>query len=331
MRAIKILVFLALTCLCASRSFAMDLAAHPEVQRYIQTISDKYNFDPAQLSDWFNQIDYLQIKFISKPASAKAQPYYAYRNLLITPARVRAGVAYWQQHRTDLLAAQQRYGVPATVIVGILGVETTYGTNMGTYSAFRALASEAFQNQRRSAFFTNELTEYLLLCREQGWHPLTVRSSYAGAIGMPQFMPSSYRQYAVSTGRFRKNADLLHNDQDVIASIAYYLRAKGWQPNQPVALRAQASSQNAARFMDRSDAPLRLAQWQQHQVTALQKADSRLAAYPIMLQGENGIERWLAFKNFSVIKSYNNSTDYAMTVYQLGNIIATTAEKNLQG
>lgn len=326
MRTIKILVCLLFTSFYVHASFAIDLSARSDIREYIQTISQKYHFDQAQLTSWFNQIELFKptIRKIKKPG--KPTPFYVYRNAIVTPARIRAGVAYWQKHRKTLEAAEKHYGVPARIIVGILGIETTYGKDTGHYSAFQGLATIAFSHPQRRGYFTAELTQYLLLCREHHWNPLAIRSSFDGGLGLPQFMPSSYREYAVSASNNRK-PNLLTNNQDAIFSIANYLRAKGWQPGKPIAIRAKVIHENAAAIKSDGKPNFTLLELQHHGLIPTQKVPNNLKAGVLFLQYPDGIQKWLSFKNFSVIKTYNNSTNYAMTIYALGDAIAAVVTK----
>jgi len=330
MKKLKLLLPLLFFYFYTSCSFAIDLGARPDIQAYIQNISQKYNFDQAELTSWFNQTDFLKVtvaKVQHKPT--QPTPFYAYRNAIITPERVKAGVAYWEQHKEALLAAEARYGVPVEIMMGILGIESGYGANTGHYSAFQGLATLAFNHPSRRAYFTSELTSYLLLCREQGWDPLRVQSSFDGGLGLPQFMPSSYREYAVKT-RENGGKPNLFEDDDAIASMGNYLRAKGWQAEQPIAVRAKVIAKKGAHSVNAEDIPamLTLAELkQQHGLVPFQSIPPDLKATVLSVQERYALEHWLSFHNFHVIKKYNNSTNYAMTVYELGNVICGKTKK----
>lgn len=328
MKTIKIFLCLLFVSFYANSSFAIDLSTRPDIQEYIQTISQKYHFDSAQLTTWFNQIELLKptIQKVKKPG--KPTPFYVYRDLIVTPARIRAGTAYWQKHKKTLALAEKRYGVPAKIIIGILGIETTYGKDTGHYSAFQGLATLAFEHPQRRDYFTTELTQYLLLCREHNWNPLTIRSSFDGGLGLPQFMPSSYREYAVSANSHKK-PDLLTNDQDAILSIANYLHAKGWQPKKPIAIRAKVIDKHAAATVQSNGTPsFTLTELQQHYgLIPTQKVPKNSKVGVLSLQYPHETKLWLSFRNFSVIKAYNNSTNYAMTIYTLGNVVSAAMKK----
>jgi membrane-bound lytic murein transglycosylase B len=312
-----------------TQAFAIDLGRRPDIQAYIQMLSQQYGFDQAQLTSWFNQTEFLKLAVPKSQKAKKPKPFYMYRNALITPARVQAGVIYWQQHKAALLAAEQRYGVPVEVLLGILGVETTYGENTGHYSAFQGLATLAFNHPSRRPYFTSELTHYLLLCREQNWNPLLVRSSFDGGLGLPQFMPSSYRMYAVSAHGGKPN---LFDDDDAIASMANYLRAKGWQAEQPIAIRAKLINKQRIRAMQAAASKkTTLAEIKQrYGLMFPQNMPAGLTAAILPLQHPRQLEYWLGFENFSVIKKYNNSTNYAMTIYQLGSVIRSNSRPGFE-
>lgn len=305
-----------------SNANAIDLRFHPNIRAYILKTSKQYNFSRAQLTLWFNQARFNKapVSKVSKPAEANA--WYSYRDYFVTQEHINKGVRFWQENAKTLAAAERRYGVPASVVVAIIGVETDYGKNKGKYSVMNTLTTLAFHQHRRSAFFQSELTQYLLLCREQGWDPSAIKGSYAGAIGFPQFMPSSYRRFAVDYNQDGK-IDLLHNNADAIASVSNYLNHFGWKTHQPVAVRARIT--NAAKYQrfaqKEFNKKLPLQKLTHHGISASQKLSPRLDASVVNLKDRDGIQYWLTFNNFNVIKRYNSSTNYAMAVDMLSNKI----------
>lgn len=324
MKKLTLILSLLMACFYTQVCCAIDLSRRPDIQTYIQTISQKYHFDQVELINWFNQTDFLKVTIAKVHKPVKPTPFYVYRNAIITPVRIKQGVAYFAEHREALLAAQKNYGVPVEVMLGILGIETGYGVNTGHYSAFQGLLTLAFNHPSRSHYFTSELTSYLLLCREQGWNPLLVQSSFDGGLGLPQFMPSSYREYAVNAAQDGEQPNLFEDD-DAIASMGNYLRAKGWQANQPVAVPAKVMKKQGVRAIPQEgvSAMMTLAELKKlYGVVPQQKnLPDTLKAGVLSLQMQHGLAYWLFFENFSVIKKYNNSSNYAMTIYQLGNII----------
>ena len=263
------------------------------------------------------------LEAISRPAE-KAKPWYDYRKIFLTPKRIDEGVEFYRQHRETLHRAEAKTGVPASIIVAIIGVETHYGRIMGSYRVLDALATLAFDYPRRSEFFTSELRNYLILTREQGMDPAVLKGSYAGAMGYGQFMPSSYRSYAVDFDA-DGTADIWDNPVDAIGSVANYFKAHGWTPGATVVVPARRERDVPADMFSegRSLQP----RYTIAEVTAaglipraLVAADEEAIALDFEL--EDGHEYWLGLNNFYVITRYNHSAKYAMSVYQLSEEIA---------
>jgi membrane-bound lytic murein transglycosylase B len=294
------------------------LVKQPQVQAFIREMSDQHGFDAGQLDTWFASIELRDdiIAKITRPAE-KTKPWYAYREIFLDDRRILNGVAFWREHRAWLTQAEQRYGVPAQIIVAILGVETRYGEVTGNDRVLEALATLAFAYPKRSAFFRKELEHYLLLTREEGIDPLSLQGSYAGAMGLAQFMPSSYRAYAVDfDGDGRR--DLWHNPADAIGSIAHYLSRHDWQRGEPVAAPAQIEGNRYHRILSDDLRPqLNIAQLRQYDVSPLLAVADEQRAMLLELEGEYGLEYWLGFANFYTITRYNHSPLYAMAVYHL--------------
>jgi len=279
----------------------------PEVKNFINKMVYKHHFAKSKLVTLFNQVKIrpVVIQSVKKPLEQK--PWYAYQMLFVTEWRIRQGVAFWNKYQDVLERAEKTYGVPASIIVATIGVETKYGKNNGEYRVIDALSSIAFSESPRAPFFRNELEQFLLLAREKHLDPLKVMGSYAGAIGQPQFMPSSYRHYAVNFSGNRE-IDLSHNEADVIGSVANYYKKQGWQTNQPVAVRMRIQQQPFG-FLTHFNQP------------ALPSPTDPKAKL-IELHGYFGREYWMSYPNFDVIKRYNPSNLYAMAVYQLSYYIS---------
>lgn len=305
--------------------FALDLQKEPKVAAYLEDLSKKYQFDLADLQKLFAQVNFNAevLKKITK-AAGTPPPWNEYRNMLITPERIEKGKAFWKNHQVVLASTQSQYGVPAEIIAGIIGVETSYGDNKGKFPTIDALTTLGFQYPPRSKFFLSELTNYLLLCREQNWDPLAIKGSYAGAMGMPQFMPSSYRSYAVDYHRDGVK-NLFSNDDDVIASIGNYLQKKGWKVNQPIAVPAIKTDAKAESLFAKNKKPYSLKKLEKNGIKPAVKVSGKYPATLLVLKNKDRSEDWLAFHNFAVIKRYNSSDYYAMTVYQLGNLVKPDA------
>jgi membrane-bound lytic murein transglycosylase B len=290
----------------------------PGIPAFIDEMVAKHQFKREELQQAFSRAEYRTdvIESISKPAILR--PWVEYRPTFINPQRIEGGVQYWRKHASALKRAERKYGVPQEIILGIIGVETMYGRNAGRYLALDALTTLAFVYPRRAEFFRDELEHYLVLAREQGFDLLGIQASYAGALGIPQFMPSSYLRYAVD---FNGNGkiDIMNEPEDAIGSVANYLKQFGWRSGDPVALLSKVEDEK--RLGTVGDARPYIA-WRDVGVTLVKKHDSELPpAWLLDFTVESGKEYWLVFNNFNVIMRYNNSNFYAMSVYQLAEAI----------
>ncbi len=310
--------------------------ARPE---FVRTTAARYDVDPEWIERVLDGAEIRQsiITAMSRPAEAK--PWKDYRPIFITDARINAGRAFLAEHREALERVEARYGVPAEIIVAILGVETSYGGNMGSYPVVDAIYTLAFayprtdepgkieRENRREAFFRDELAQLFALGKETGLDITTLKGSYAGAMGWGQFMPSSYRDYAVD-GDGDGKVDLFNNLDDVFASVAnYFVEKGGWERGGPVVVRANRA-EGAADFEPEGLEPrYSLAQLAARGYTAATPAAHRadgvsLDATLLNLEGVDGPEYWFGFNNFYAITRYNISKHYAMAVYQLAEAIA---------
>lgn len=292
------------------------LLQRPEVQYFINYMvkHDQYNRSTLVSALKAAAFQPKIIESMEKPYEKKT--WDVYKGLFLTPKRVESGVAFWQDNAATLARAEKEFGVPAEIIVAILGVETQYGTRQGEYRVLDALTTLAFHYPKRAPYFTNELREYFLLCRERHISPTQFIGSYAGAIGQPQFMPSSYRNFAIDfTGNGRR--DLVNDNKDVIGSVANYFYRHGWSPNGFVAQQASYEKSGDitlnAKRADYSYAQL---------IAKGVKPQTTLAVHPqkaglIALDTQQGAEYWLAYPNFYVITRYNSSPQYALAVYLL--------------
>lgn len=300
--------------------WALDLKQAPAVSEYLHEVSRDYDFDLQQLHDWYRRVQFDRKIYeqMHQVAVSLPVPWYIYRKTRVTPLRVQGGVEFWQENHVTLSKAEKQYGVPAGVIVAILGMETNYGRDQGNYEALNALTTFAFFSPRRRDYFRNELTQFLLLSRDQGWDPLAIKSSYDGGLGMAQFMPDSYRIYAVASHPGRPS-DLFQNKQDVINSIGNYLQRKGWHRGQPIAKQAKVIDKQALKHLKQEEGEPHFT-WQElhrYGLAPVGKIPKDLPIGVLTLDGAHGAEYWLTFPNFPVIRSYNASKMYAMAVYQL--------------
>ncbi|HEV2109994.1 MAG TPA: lytic murein transglycosylase B [Gammaproteobacteria bacterium] len=296
---------------------ATGYVARTEVQQFVDAVVQKDGFDRTWVEHAIHGAHRRQavIDAITKPYEAK--PWYQYEPLFVTDPRIDGGVAFWNRENTYLQKAEAEYGVPAEVIVAIVGVESFYGRQHGGYPVIDSLTTLAFDYPPRAAFFQGELEQFLILCREQSLDPLVPMGSYAGAMGAPQFMPDSFRQYAVDFDADGKR-DIWGDWADIIGSVANYFHLHGWQQNGLIVV--PAALQNGAA----EPTPL-----QPTTVGALRAAHITLSAgvpddaeaVLVALQGEHEIHYWVGLHNFRVITQYNKSPLYAMAVVQLASAV----------
>ncbi|MCG8325299.1 MAG: lytic murein transglycosylase B [Thiotrichales bacterium] len=309
--------------------FATQVSANtrPGVDAFIDTMVSKHGFDARQLQDLFSQARVSQsiLNAISRPA--ERLPWHKYRKIFLREDRIAQGVEFWHENMHTLDRAHEEYGVPPQIIIAIIGVETLYGRVTGKYRVMDALTTLGFHYPKRAAFFRGQLEQYLLLTREQGIDPLSLKGSYAGAMGIPQFIPGSYRNYAADFDNDGK-INIWSNKVDAIGSVARYFKLHGWQNGKAVAQPATVSGQAWKSAISKDLEPdLHTGQLSGFDIvpSAGIAADAKIKL--IELEQVNGSEFWLGFENFYVITRYNHSTLYAMAVYQL----SLEIEKRFQG
>ncbi|MAZ45008.1 MAG: lytic murein transglycosylase B [Legionellales bacterium] len=307
---------------------AVGLLEDPQVQTFIDEMVDRHQFDRVVLQSIFEQAHVQDgiLKAIASPYEAK--PWYQYRPLFVTDKHVQRGVEFWKAHKESLDAAEHYYGIPPEMIVAILGIETRYGSNTGNHKVLDALSTLAFKYPPRSKFFRQELEQFLLLVKEEDLDLFDLKGSYAGAIGAPQFIPSSYRHYAVDfsgTG----HRDLFHDMDDVIGSVANYFAKHGWEKNKPVAVPVHAMQPLEGLAAPRNNPkPNYKAGELIPQGIDVPKSIRKEQVALIELEGENGPEYWLGAKNFYVITRYNHSSLYGMAAFQLSQEIKKQFDKS---
>lgn len=291
------------------------------IQQYIEQTSQQHNFKATELRELFSRVN-INKKLVSYFHHAyEKKPWYQYRHLFLTKQRIQGGVDLWRQYQTTLQKAEQQYQIPASVIVAIIGIETDYGRKKGTFPVLDTLTTLAFYYPERAKFFRYELTEYLLLTREQHLATQTIKGSYAGAIGIPQFMPSTYRYYAVDNDGHH-HADLVNDMNDSILSIANYLNKMGWQAGGPISQKLQTGNIPGKLVSTDGSVKHTLAELSQQGIKIQPQQDMQRKAAVIKLQTQvANYACWLIFHNFSVIMRYNTSINYAMAVNDLSEAI----------
>lgn len=261
------------------------------------------------------------LEAIARPAE-KTKTWAEYRPIFVTDKRTRQGVEFYRQYASSLLRAEREFGVPAEIVVAIIGVETRYGRNKGSYRVLDALATLAFDYPPRSPFFTSELKNFLILARDQGIAAGEPVGSYAGAMGYGQFMPSSYRAYAVDFDGDGK-VDIWNNPVDVIGSVANYFKRHGWRSGDPVTSLAHLGGNPGSDWFNNGLKPERtLAEFAAAGIKPVDNLPADALATAMKFEGTDGLEYWLGLHNFYVITRYNHSAKYAMCVYQLSGQVA---------
>ena len=288
-----------------------------DVQQFIEQMVSKHQFDKDKLTQWFAAATKLDsvLTSISKPAE-KTLTWKQYRPIFITSKRIEGGVQFMKDNRELLQRAETEYGVPAHLVAAIIGVETYYGRRSGGTGVFDSLTTLGFDYPPRAKFFRSELEQFLLLAREEDISVKEIQGSYAGAMGMPQFISSSYRHYAVDFDGDGKR-DLWNNKADVIGSVANYFKKHGWVKNQPVVYAASADKKIKDSGRTKLKPYTTIAQLRELGVVTDAPVDASTEVTLITFDGAQGEEHWLGLKNFYVITRYNHSALYAMAVHQL--------------
>jgi len=316
----------------ASTPQGAGYAQRDDVREFIDDLAREHGFSRATLRNWFSDVRY-QPKIVAAMQRPLVEPpkWYEYAPQFLSPARIDEGVAFYRAHEAALRRAETAFGVPAEIIVAIIGVETFYGRNLGGYRIIDALSTLAFDYPRRATFFRGELREFLLLARSEGFSPLVPKGSFAGALGVPQFMPGSVRRYAIDFDG-DGHVDLWRSDDDAIGSIANYLARHDWLRGQPVWARATIAPSQRDATMARLDGGISerrpLAAWNDDGVAAERLPDP-LAPEPVGLlaleeapdASGDAQSLWIAFPNFYVITRYNKSRLYAAAVTSLAEAI----------
>lgn len=326
-------VLFVLVIFCTDNARAENVSLKPEaLQQFADEMVVKHNFNAAELAGLLAQARPQQkiLDAIRKPAEAK--PWHQYREIFLTQTRISDGNQFWTDNLAWLNKAEEQYGVPAEMIVSIIGVETRYGQHQGTFRVLDALTTLAFNYPERGAFFRAELEQFFLLVREEGLDPLTLTGSYAGAMGKPQFISSSYRNFAVDFDGDGKR-DLTNSTADAIGSVANYFKSHQWRTGQPVLSAARIQGDAYLGLLAQGlkpHTPLASLPGQGVTVVTNDLPAMDLGAL-IELEIANGHEYWVGLQNFYVITRYNRSPLYAMAVYQLAQEVRVQHDLSVAG
>jgi len=318
---VRLLMLGVVVALVLTGSVRADYSQRADVRAYMRELVERHGFATDELVDLFARAERKQsiLDAIARPAE-RTLKWHEYRDIFIEEPRIAQGLEFWNAHEAVLEEAEKRFGVSPEYVVAILGVETRYGRITGRYRVLDALVTLGFDYPPRADFFRRELTEFLLLAREEGYNPLELTGSYAGAMGYGQFIPSSFRNYAVDFDGDGLR-DIWTNPQDAVGSIANYFRRHGWRPGEDVVREVQVEGDRAAGIVNDS---LDLT----HTVAEIAQLGVAVDGLPpeervalLRMEGREGDEYWLALNNFHVITRYNRSRLYALAVHQLGQSI----------
>lgn len=313
---------LLLASILPGQASAIEITDHPELGIFIDEMVERHAFDEEALVTLFDRADIRDdiLDIIARPG--EAQPWYKYKTRFLTREHVVRGRKFWNNNLQAISNAARQYKVPPEIIVAIIGIETNYGRTPGRHRVIDALATLVLKYPRRKRFFRKELENFLLLTREQKLDPLEIKGSYTGAIGLPQFMPSSYRAYAVDLDG-DGSADLVKSRADAIGSVANYFRVHGWTPGDPTLSTPRMEGDLYPWLADISKQPLfTLAELKRYGVfLKTGKLDPNRKAALISYDEGSHTEYRLVYHNFYVITRYNNSPKYARAVVELGALL----------
>ena len=329
----KLLLLPALTVLMmfSAVTHGESYLSRAEVDAYIEELIQQHDFSRPELEEVFAAAERRQdiIDLMRRPAERRLN-WHEYRKIFLDEQRIAGGVEFWQQNQATLERAEKEYGVAPEVIVAIIGVETRYGRVTGRHRVVDALMTLAFDYPPRASFFRKELTQFLLLAREEGKNPTSLTGSYAGAMGFGQFIPSSYRNYAVDFDRDGVR-DIWQNRTDAIGSVANYFSRHGWRGAAQVTLPVQlkAETEQLLDIANQSLKPTHSVAEMAEMGVIVDGLDPEARVLLLRLLGGDKPEYWLGFDDFYVITRYNHSRLYAMAVYQLGQEILKRRKQSI--
>ncbi len=305
---------------------------NPDVDIFVNKMNKQHGFSKDYLYDVFNKTMHSGFtpKYMNKPAES-VNTWAVYKKNMVNDIRIGLGVKYFKEHSRELNKAQNKYGVPAYIISGIIGMETNYGNSPMRFRAIDSIATLAFYYPRRAEYFQRELEALFLFARKTDTNIFDIKSSYAGAIGIPQFMPSNVLTYAVS-GTGNKHIDIINNHLDALYSVANFLKKKGWKAGEPVSIKVQVKGKKFQKYV--TETPCN---GYKVPVETLKKAgvvfpfrvanDTKAILFTV--QGDKGKEYHAAFNNFCAVYRYNPSIHYVLGVNYLGNMVGSRAGASL--
>ena len=306
----------------ASQSIYSDYSENDETVKFIDYMAQKHGYEKSYLEAVFQRAKYQErvVRIMNRQPEG-TMTWERYRGIMVNESRISAGKEFIKSHKQDLKRAEKIYAVPAEIIASIIGIETRYGRIKGNIRVIDSLSTLAFDYPRRSKFFKVQLEEFLLLSREENFNLEEIEGSIAGAMGYGQFMPDSYRDYAVDFDNDGVR-DILNNPIDAIGSVANFLNKKGkWKPNVPIAIRAKAISE--VKEITSSFKPyMTEIELEEFGLEATEIIPSNLKFVPISLNLEDGYEYWLGFDNYQSISRYNRSKLYVMAVFEFSNSLS---------
>lgn len=318
-KASRIMLFFMASCFFvnAQSETKVDYAQREDVKQFVNEMVEQHDFDRAYLENRFSMAKKLDsvLEAIARPAE-KRLTWKQYRPIFVTNKRSNKGKTFMTEHRETLLRAEKEFGVPVEIIAAIIGVETYYGKHTGKYTVFDSLTTLGFDYPPRSKFFKSELKEFLLLSKEENISVDDMTGSYAGAMGMPQFISSSYRHYAVDFDGDGKR-DLWNSMPDVIGSVANYFSEHGWQKGESIVHPVSVSNKSIVKEENELKPYVSIEQLKKSGVELGQNLDEKTQVTLLKFDGKRGEEYWAGLNNFYVITRYNHSALYAMAVFQL--------------
>jgi membrane-bound lytic murein transglycosylase B len=287
-----------------------------EYESFVEEMAGKHGLDRAALRRLFAQVRSQPSIIRAMNAPSTSRPWHVFRKNHVDAVHINGGVKFWGQHAATLARATREYGVPEEIITATIGIETHYGGYTGNFRILDALATLAFDYPKRAEFFLGELEQFLLMGKDMAFDLASLRGSYAGAMGIPQFLPSSYRKFAVDFDGDGAR-DLFKSVPDVIGSVANYYKLHEWQPGEAIVVPAQVSATPDPSLVDDITPKTPIAEFRKLGIQPVTTVKDDALAALLPLETESGMQYWFGLKNFYVITRYNRSTNYAMAVYEI--------------